>query len=319
MVMQPLPLQNLDFSTNRVAANLMPRMPRVKRMEGVCRFDENRCRYTHKIVRDRVESETEGEVSLIQAPTDSAEGSPATQDTTPPQTKVEALVKQSSGRNRESDACCPVAVEPDKTVTLDPPSAFYAAYDPERLPESQVCRVTSSESALNEPVLSSTMKETTSHTDEITCHVDLSKNLSFLLVQNGSTITDEAVINFSFYCNPKVVILNGATSVTDAAFLALGINCGGLEYLEVSGYRNKAGSLTSSCLRMLLESPSVGRSLKEVVVKHQSIPPEAALELSQARKGLAITTGNMLPGAKELDINLWFAGRRAFVNKFPVQ
>ena len=70
---------------------------------------------------------------------------------------------------------------------------------------------------------------------------------------------------------------------------------------------------------MLRESPTVGQNLQEIVVKHQAIASQEALELSKARPGLAITSGNVVPNTDELNIYLWCRGRLAFVNSFVVE
>ncbi|KAK6336099.1 hypothetical protein TWF696_001667 [Orbilia brochopaga] len=326
--------------------------------KGFCRFNENRCRYNHNFSHHRVEDDTEEEKSFNQAPVISTEESPATENTTPPLIQTAITVKNDEipARNnvymqdqptfKETEKVQAVGNQangkPEKTFTLNPPSKLYAAYDPEKMPDDKVYRVLNRKNPIDDARLSSIDQKTgqrmpiatdirevrfeksfgkafDSHLRSISSHEGLAQSLSFLSITNASGLTDEAVIDFSFKCIPKVIILGGANQITDAGFLSLVLNCKGLEYLEITGYDNKIGRLTSSCLRMLTESPTVGKTLKEIVVKHHSISSQAALELSGARQTLAITTGNRVPGAKDLNIHLWCAGRLAFVNNFAVE
>ncbi|KAF3940057.1 hypothetical protein ABW19_dt0209564 [Dactylella cylindrospora] len=371
MVMQPAPFQpQMPFSNANPAMqdNQQPATPQVNNMDdlksipcpylknkGQCRFNESRCRYTHSFPREVVDEDTEEELSFDKLPSDSVQdASPQTQNTTPPQAKP-VPASNNAGKNGHTRKPYPPRAQihgrqhhngyqangKSNSVTLNPPSKLYSAYEAERLPDDQVYRIVNRKNPLDEALLSYSDEKTGQrvtrsnireirfekafgrvfdvHLQTITSRDNLAQNLSYLSVSNASGLTDEAIFGLGIYCNPKVIILTGAFNITDAAFLGLCINCKGLEYLEVTGYDNKMGRLTSSSLRMLLESPTVAPALKEIVVKHQAISSQVALELSRARPSLAITTGTVVPGTRDVNIYLWCAGNLAFVNNFVVQ
>ncbi|KAK6538506.1 hypothetical protein TWF694_010088 [Orbilia ellipsospora] len=225
-------------------------------------------------------------------------------------------------------------------VTLNPPAGQYAAYEPDKLPAHQVYEVTRRKNPFDEgkmlyvdetsgkSLLCTNVAEIrfgkkfgkvySVHLKALMANCDLAKKVSYIWVSDASGLSDQAIFNLGIKCDPKVIILNRAVKLTDAAFIGLLINCKNLEYLEITGESGALGSLTSTCLRVLIDSPKLAPKLKEVVVRQQDVSDLIALELSQARPDLAITTGTIIVVTKEIRNFLWYAGRLAFVNMFAI-
>ncbi|KAJ6257458.1 hypothetical protein Dda_7243 [Drechslerella dactyloides] len=323
--------------------------------KGFCRFNGDRCRYNHTLFHyGQVDENAKQGSSLNQIPTVSVEELSTAQNTTPSHTKGGTITEPKGAHGHGTKN--PSMIQkfgtpqvnrgqtdrtPTKNVGLNPPPKLYAAYDPEKMSADQVYHVVDRKNPIDEARLSSFDQKTgqraliateirelrfekgfgkvfDSQLQNISSHDSLARSLSFLSVTDASGLTDEAIIDFSIKCNPKVIILGGAIQITDAGFLSLALNCKNLEYLEVTGYGNKTGRLTGSCLRMLTESPTVGKALKEIVVKHHSISSQVALELSLSRRSLAITIGNKELEVEGINTNLWYAGRLAFANNSVV-
>ncbi|KAF3935076.1 hypothetical protein ABW20_dc0109683 [Dactylellina cionopaga] len=329
MVMQhPLPLQEIPVQ-QIMSTRPIINMPKVQKME------------------DRVEEFSEESSSSNPLPAGSAENSPATLGTSPSQptsTKDSNSHEKANGTLNGTVQTSQTIVQNDKfaqgqqenikpvkkTIALNPPATLYTAYEAEELTDDQVYRINNRQAPLDESKLSYVDEKTGQrvtrttfqefrfekafgyvlniHLQTITSRENLAKNISYLSIDNASLLTDEAIFGLGTFCNPKVIILNSAFNVTDASFIGLCINCKRLEYLEITGHYTKLGRLANSSLRMLLDSPTLGPNLNEVVIRYQDVSSQAVLELSRARPALAIITSNIFPEAKELKAYLWIDG-----------
>ncbi|KAK6505844.1 hypothetical protein TWF481_007734 [Arthrobotrys musiformis] len=137
----------------------------------------------------------------------------------------------------------------------------------------------------------------------------LSRSVTLLSVADGSELTDEGLFDLSHRVkNLRVLILNGASRITDAAVVALCVNLRSLEYLEITGTRKCPGMLSSAVLRMMRRSPSVGAGLKEIILKNQAISAKEASALSMMRPTLALILSQGSSPMEEPKTIRWSAG-----------
>ncbi|KAK6532646.1 hypothetical protein TWF281_006827 [Arthrobotrys megalospora] len=257
--------------------------------KGTCKFAANRCTYSH----DRRLANRATATSSAPAPAPAP--APATVPLLP---------------SKEN-------VAPSKKVGE---KAIYKAYEPRAASKNQVLRLSNRESAFTADQLmvkdrksgelaprhnlrelwfeSRYGKVQDEDLKKIVDNENLARSLSLLSVVDAGELTDEAIFNLSQHTDLRVIILNGASKLTDAALIALCVNCKNIEYLEITGTRKTPGMMRSAAFRILRQSSTLGAMLKEIVLKNHTISSKEALELSIARPKLAITMSN-IPGTEE--------------------